>query len=221
MLGAGREVRVIQRSLYSFKVLTECPTIIVLLFQLYRSSSNESHVEPFVPLVFKVPRLQHAVLPPPAKRASGALTFEGPSLVLPRMTTTAQTLQLQPAAQEAARRNNPNFVGMSPAISDRAAYADFVAAQVKVRVVGIALCEKPWNLTAWVHGDCGRLIHCRIDALVPGLHHSDIPKRHPAPEAADSYVCPAAHAELQCRGVGDPQGLGRLAPSLPLARPPV
>jgi len=52
---APREVRAIQRSLYSFKVLTECPIIIVLLFQLYRSF-NETHVEPFVPLVFKVCR---------------------------------------------------------------------------------------------------------------------------------------------------------------------
>ena len=95
-VAGAREVRVLQRSLYSFKLLTECPIIIVLLFQLYRSF-NDSHVEPFVPLVFK-------------------------------------TLQLQPAAQEAARQADPAMVGMSPAIADRSAYADFIAAQVKVRL---------------------------------------------------------------------------------------
>ena len=57
-----------QRSLYSFKVLTECPIIIVLLFQLYRSS-NESHVEPFVPLVFKVPATRAPQAARPRSRA--------------------------------------------------------------------------------------------------------------------------------------------------------
>ncbi|KNC98645.1 histone acetyltransferase TRA1 [Spizellomyces punctatus DAOM BR117] len=42
--------RVLQKSLYSFKVLTECPIIIALLFQLYRKYVN-ANVPVFVPLI--------------------------------------------------------------------------------------------------------------------------------------------------------------------------
>jgi hypothetical protein len=72
-----------------------------------------------------------------------------------------QTLQLQPAAQEAARRAQPDFVGMSLAIADRAAYADLIAAQVKVRAC------------ACVHRNCAceRLhLHGRFLLLYMLLH---------------------------------------------------
>jgi hypothetical protein len=52
-------VRTIPRSSQSFKVLTECPIIIVLLFQLYRMA-NENLVEPFVQPVLRVRPAHHA-----------------------------------------------------------------------------------------------------------------------------------------------------------------
>lgn len=89
------EPRQLVRSMYSFKVLTECPILIVLLFQLHRKFI-QSHLPQFVPLIIRA-------------------------------------LSLQPAEQARIHSENPNFVGMSPAITDRAAYNDFIAAQVKVR----------------------------------------------------------------------------------------
>ncbi|KAI9104837.1 hypothetical protein DFS34DRAFT_691063 [Phlyctochytrium arcticum] len=48
--GGEMAARTLQRSLFSFKVLTECPIIIALLFQLYRKYVN-ANVPVFVPLI--------------------------------------------------------------------------------------------------------------------------------------------------------------------------
>ncbi|CAI2169805.1 6786_t:CDS:10 [Funneliformis geosporum] len=49
--------KVLARSLHSFKVLTECPIIVVLLFQSYRKSVN-TNIQNFVPLIIKTLGLQ-------------------------------------------------------------------------------------------------------------------------------------------------------------------
>ena len=45
--------RLLTKGLFSFKVLTECPIIIALLFQLYRKFVNHN-VPLFVPLIMEV-----------------------------------------------------------------------------------------------------------------------------------------------------------------------
>jgi transformation/transcription domain-associated protein len=45
--------KVLAKSLHSFKVLTECPIIVVLLFQSRREFVNDS-IKNFVPLIIKV-----------------------------------------------------------------------------------------------------------------------------------------------------------------------
>ena len=45
--------KVLAKSLRSFKVLTECPIIVVLLFQSRREFVNDS-IKSFVPLIIKV-----------------------------------------------------------------------------------------------------------------------------------------------------------------------
>jgi transformation/transcription domain-associated protein len=45
--------KMLAKSLYSFKVLTECPIIVVLLFQSYRKFAADNIVK-FVPLIIEV-----------------------------------------------------------------------------------------------------------------------------------------------------------------------
>lgn len=45
--------KVLAKSMFSFKVLTECPIIVVLLFQSYRRSAAENIMK-FIPLIFQV-----------------------------------------------------------------------------------------------------------------------------------------------------------------------
>lgn len=45
--------KVLAKSMYSFKVLTECPIIVVLLFQSYRRFATENIMK-FIPLIFQV-----------------------------------------------------------------------------------------------------------------------------------------------------------------------
>ncbi|KAJ3053641.1 hypothetical protein HK097_003754, partial [Rhizophlyctis rosea] len=89
--------RTLPKAMFSFKVLTECPIIIALVFQLYRKYVNEA-VPKFVPLIVKV-------------------------------------LSLQPRAQQIAQQEadaaGKGYVGVSPAIKNRAAFMDFIALQVK------------------------------------------------------------------------------------------
>ncbi|KAG0164843.1 hypothetical protein DFQ30_009322 [Apophysomyces sp. BC1015] len=49
--------KVLLKSLYSFKVLTECPIIVVLLFQSHRRYATENIMK-FIPLIFETLRLQ-------------------------------------------------------------------------------------------------------------------------------------------------------------------
>ncbi|KAI8988247.1 hypothetical protein BDF20DRAFT_910766 [Mycotypha africana] len=49
--------KTLQKSMYSFKVLTECPIIVVLLFQSYRRSASENIMK-FIPLIFQMLSLQ-------------------------------------------------------------------------------------------------------------------------------------------------------------------
>ncbi|KAF7725495.1 hypothetical protein EC973_009595 [Apophysomyces ossiformis] len=49
--------KVLPKSLYSFKVLTECPIIVVLLFQSHRRYATENIMK-FIPLIFETLRLQ-------------------------------------------------------------------------------------------------------------------------------------------------------------------
>ena len=45
--------KVLAKSMFSFKVLTECPIIVVLLFQSYRRSATDNIMK-FIPLIFQV-----------------------------------------------------------------------------------------------------------------------------------------------------------------------
>lgn len=47
--------KILPKSMFSFKVLTECPIIVVLLFQSYRRSAADNIMK-FVPLIFQVRR---------------------------------------------------------------------------------------------------------------------------------------------------------------------
>ncbi|KAJ3037893.1 hypothetical protein HDV00_001237 [Rhizophlyctis rosea] len=89
--------RDLPKAMFSFKVLTECPIIIALLFQLHRKFVSEA-VSKFVPLIINI-------------------------------------LKLEPRAQEIALQEldaaGKGYVGMSPAIKNKAAYGDFIALQVK------------------------------------------------------------------------------------------
>ncbi|CEG78070.1 Putative Transformation/transcription domain-associated protein [Rhizopus microsporus] len=49
--------KILPKSMFSFKVLTECPIIVVLLFQSYRRSAAENIMK-FVPLIFQTLSLQ-------------------------------------------------------------------------------------------------------------------------------------------------------------------
>lgn len=51
--------KVLAKSLQSFKVLTECPIIVVLLFQSHRKFANDN-IAKFVPLIIEV--CHHVVL---------------------------------------------------------------------------------------------------------------------------------------------------------------
>jgi transformation/transcription domain-associated protein len=46
----------LSKSMFSFKVLTECPIIVVLLFQTHRRYATENIMK-FVPLIFQVLRV--------------------------------------------------------------------------------------------------------------------------------------------------------------------
>ncbi|KAI9209824.1 uncharacterized protein BJ171DRAFT_609195 [Polychytrium aggregatum] len=87
----------LQKSVMSFKVLTECPIIIALLFQLHRKYV-QSNVTIFVPLIIKVLALQP---------------------------------KLQKEAHAHAEAAGIIFVGVSPKITNRTAYAELKALQVK------------------------------------------------------------------------------------------
>ncbi|KAG1145231.1 hypothetical protein G6F37_006937 [Rhizopus arrhizus] len=64
--------KILPKSMFSFKVLTECPIIVVLLFQSYRRSAADNIMK-FVPLIFQTLCLQAA----PQMEASNAAAARG------------------------------------------------------------------------------------------------------------------------------------------------
>ncbi|KAI9850594.1 MAG: hypothetical protein M1838_005379 [Thelocarpon superellum] len=89
--------RQLLRGMQSFKVLAECPIIVVSLFQAHRSCVHRN-VKAFVPLIKAVLMLQ-----------------AGP----------------QERAHQEAKEHGRVFTGVSPQIKNRAAFGEFIMAQVK------------------------------------------------------------------------------------------
>lgn len=89
--------RVLLKGMQSFKVLSECPIIVVSIFQVYRHTVQEN-VQAFVPLIKNALSLQAAA-------------------------------QKQAHADAAAKGKIHS--GVSPAIKNRAAFGEFITAQVK------------------------------------------------------------------------------------------
>lgn len=95
--GEQHQTRQLQKGMHSFKVLAECPIIVVSIFQSHRNFVGEN-VKKFVPLIKNVLLLQAA---PQAK------------------------------AHEDAKAQGRIFTGVSKDIKNRAAFGDFINAQVK------------------------------------------------------------------------------------------
>lgn len=99
-LGADpqQQTKTLLRGMHSFKVLAECPIIVVSIFQVYRLAVPPN-VKLFVPLIVTVLMLQ---------------------------------AKPQEEAHEEAKKNGTIFTGVSPNIRNRAAFGEFITAQVKV-----------------------------------------------------------------------------------------
>lgn len=89
--------KTLSRSMYSFKVLTECPIIIVLLYSTHKTLVNQS-LPVFIPHIIEMLSLEAA---PQAK------------------------------AHAAAKARGEVHTSVSPQIKNRAAYGEFIVAQVK------------------------------------------------------------------------------------------
>ncbi|ODA79755.1 hypothetical protein RJ55_05349 [Drechmeria coniospora] len=89
--------RPLLKGMQSFKVLSECPIIVVSIFQIYRATVTQN-VKAFVPLIKNVLLLQASA-------------------------------QKQAHAEAAAK--GKIHTGVSPAVKNRAAFGDFITAQVK------------------------------------------------------------------------------------------
>jgi len=92
-----QQTRMLLKGMQSFKVLAECPIIVVSLFQAYRNCVNKN-VKLFVPLIKNVLLLQ---------------------------------AKPQEKAHEEAKAQGTIFTGVSKDIRNRAAFGDFITAQVK------------------------------------------------------------------------------------------
>ncbi|KAF2111319.1 hypothetical protein BDV96DRAFT_190671 [Lophiotrema nucula] len=92
-----QQARMLLKGMQSFKVLAECPIIVVSLFQAYRNCVNKN-VKLFVPLIKNVLLLQ---------------------------------AQPQEKAHQEAEAQGKIFTGVSKEIRNRAAFGEFVTAQVK------------------------------------------------------------------------------------------
>lgn len=92
-----QQTRMLLKGMQSFKVLAECPIIVVSLFQAYRNCVNKN-VKLFVPLIKNVLLLQ---------------------------------AKPQEKAHEDAKAQGKVFTGVSKEIRNRAAFGDFITAQVK------------------------------------------------------------------------------------------
>ncbi|KAM4056291.1 FAT domain-containing protein [Hirsutella rhossiliensis] len=98
-LGADpqQQNRPLLRGMQSFKVLSECPIIVVSIFQIYRSTVSQN-VKAFVPLITGVLQLQASA---------------------------------QGQAHVDAAAKGLIHTGVSPAVKNRAAFGEFITAQVK------------------------------------------------------------------------------------------
>lgn len=92
-----QQARMLLKGMQSFKVLSECPIIVVSIFQAYRSCVNKN-VKLFVPLIKSVLILQ---------------------------------AKPQEKAHQEAEAQGKIFTGVSKEIRNRAAFGDFITAQVK------------------------------------------------------------------------------------------
>ncbi|KAF2125520.1 hypothetical protein P153DRAFT_400327 [Dothidotthia symphoricarpi CBS 119687] len=92
-----QQTRMLLKGMQSFKVLAECPIIVVSLFQAYRNCVNKN-VKLFVPLIKNVLLLQ---------------------------------AKPQEKEHEEAKAQGKIFTGVSKQIRNRAAFGDFITAQVK------------------------------------------------------------------------------------------
>jgi transformation/transcription domain-associated protein len=92
-----QQARMLLKGMQSFKVLAECPIIVVSLFQAYRNCVNKN-VKLFVPLIKNVLLLQ---------------------------------AKPQEKAHQEAEAQGKTFTGVSKEIRNRAAFGDFITAQVK------------------------------------------------------------------------------------------
>ncbi|KAF2021383.1 hypothetical protein BU24DRAFT_487816 [Aaosphaeria arxii CBS 175.79] len=92
-----QQARMLLKGMQSFKVLAECPIIVVSLFQAYRNCVNRN-VKLFVPLIKNVLMLQ---------------------------------AKPQEKAHQEAAAQGKIFTGVSKEIRNRAAFGDFITAQVK------------------------------------------------------------------------------------------
>jgi transformation/transcription domain-associated protein len=92
-----QQARMLLKGMQSFKVLAECPIIVVSLFQAYRNCVNKN-VKLFVPLIKNVLLLQ---------------------------------AKPQEKAHQEAEAQGKIFTGVSKEIRNRAAFGDFITAQVK------------------------------------------------------------------------------------------
>ncbi|KAK7561566.1 hypothetical protein IWX47DRAFT_824151 [Phyllosticta citricarpa] len=95
--GEAQQTRHLLKGMQSFKVLSECPIIVVSLFQAYRQCTGRT-VKRFIPLIKNILMLQ-----------------AGP----------------QEKAHAEAKARGEIFTGVSKDIKNRAAYGDFILAQVK------------------------------------------------------------------------------------------
>ncbi|KAF2448613.1 hypothetical protein P171DRAFT_518105 [Karstenula rhodostoma CBS 690.94] len=93
----AEQTRMLLKGTHSFKVLAECPIIVVSLFQAYRNVVNRN-VKQFVPLIKNVLMLQ---------------------------------AKPQEKAHQEAEAQGKIFTGVSKEIRNRAAFGDFITAQVK------------------------------------------------------------------------------------------
>ncbi|KPI41988.1 Transcription-associated protein 1 [Cyphellophora attinorum] len=92
-----KELLPLAKGMKSFKVLSECPIIVVSIFQAHRSSVP-TNVKKFVPSIKSILMLQ---------------------------------AKAQKKAHDDAAQNNTIFTGVSKEIKNRAAFGDFITAQVK------------------------------------------------------------------------------------------
>jgi transformation/transcription domain-associated protein len=95
--GSDSQPRILLKGMQSFKVLAECPIIVVSLFQAYRNVVSKN-VKLFVPLIKQVLLLE---------------------------------AQPQRKAHQEAEAQKRIFTGVSKEIRNRAAFGDFITAQVK------------------------------------------------------------------------------------------